>query len=212
LPELGAAAENKLPELGAATENKLSEPEVAAEDELPVPESQDPSDLVPEEGMEQSIPVGDQGEDSLESKQKNFLLKPKVLTIGLGLVPVMATVIVGAILVFIRSGTGIANGDGDPVPQGGMIVLGVVALWTMYILVITFFYADRDWVTDFGLFVIILGSGWGMYAVVISFPSTFLAIMRHLFFGYVALSAATLAIWLMAPYKGIGRERYNEGK
>ncbi len=230
LPELGAAlkkdlpaatspAENPLPEQGTAVEKELTETSEAPEQEKaelnPVPETTDSpvsetASEKDESGAEEvSIQLPD--EDQREVREKpawlKFLLQVRVLVVILGVSPVMITVIVGAILVFIRSGTGIASGDGDMLIQVGQIVLGLVSLWAMYILGMTFYFADRDWVTDFGHFVMIGGAIWGMYAVVINFPSGFFAILAYLFYAYVCLAAIALAVWLLAPYKGIGNPR-----
>jgi len=230
LPELGGAVKkdlpapdnttnNPLPEIGAAAKKKPTEAGIASE------KKDENLDSIPDNASA-SVPGSDSGVDEAGPEETRiqlpnespkevrerpawlkFLLQVRVLVVIFGIAPVMITVVSGAILSFIHCGTGIASGEGDAVMQVGEIVLGLASLWAMYILGMTFYYADRDWVTDFGHFVMIGGGIWGLYAVATTFPATFLAIMGHLFFAYVALAAIALAVWLLAPYKGIGSPR-----
>ena len=228
LPELGSAVKKELPdpdsiaksdvpELGAAIKDEDSASGTVPEKETVASEIVDPLDSEVEPGSEEmgleetTISLSDSAASQQEEKDRpawmKFLLRPRVLIALLGVSPVMIAVIIIVILSFIRCGVGIAAGEGDVVMQGGEIVLGLAALWAMYILGMTFYYADRDGVTDFGHFVMIGGGIWGLYAVATTFPSSLPAIMGHLFFGYVALATIALAVWLLAPYKGIGRPR-----
>lgn len=190
-----------LPTPGASTQSQF--PPVPGRLNTPLP--------LPQPGNE-GFQSGAHQDEVEDPGWKKSVMQPGVLSIGLVLAPVVITVVIGVILVFIRCITGIIGGEGDLITQGGEIVIGVISLWAVYILGMTFFYADRNWVTDFGLGVVIMGASIGMLNVVLSFPSTFFAVVGHLFYGYVATSTGILAVRLMAPYKGIGNVRYNESR
>jgi len=217
MPQLGGAADDKLPELGAASESNVPSPDnppspaIIAESgmEEPVTKKTKIKEVESEDDEEEEefSPAGTLDKKKEKPAWLKFLLRPRVLAIIFGMAPVMITVIVGTVLVLIRNGTGIANGEGDMLMQGGQIALCVASLWAMYNLGMTFYFADRDMVTDMGHFVMIIGACWGMYSVISTFPSTFPDILKHVFYGYVAVATIALAAWLIAPYKGIGSPR-----